>query len=154
MLRRYQRQALRSLRDVQQAGVLRGDGSRFYVSQLYWDFFNHAPDQDGLNYWRSNITQCGFDTSCIGGSDPLPGGKRVDVARAFFTRQILLECIQSLAANEEPTITIGRLFTGATGHFFGGRLTVRRIITGTALTTGWESWIVQIRTQEITNTIK
>jgi len=60
------------------------DGSRFYVTQLYWDFSTHAPDQDGLNFWRSQITQCGFDTSCIGGSDPLPGGKRVDVARAFF----------------------------------------------------------------------
>jgi len=60
------------------------DGSRFYVTQLYWDFFNRAPDQSGLNFWRSNITQCGFDTSCIGGSDPLPGGKRVDLARAFF----------------------------------------------------------------------
>ena len=84
MLRRSQRQTLRSLRDVQWTRVLRGDGSRFYVSQLYWDFFNHTPDQAGLNFWRSNITQCGFDTSCIGGSDPLPGGKRVDVARAFF----------------------------------------------------------------------
>src|SRR5205807_166871 len=60
------------------------DGSRFYVTQQYWDFLGHAPDQDGLNFWRSQITQCGFDTSCIGGSDPLPGGKRVDVARAFF----------------------------------------------------------------------
>jgi hypothetical protein len=60
------------------------DGTRFYVTQLYWDFLRRAPDQDGLNFWRSNITQCGFDTSCIGGSDPLPGGKRVDVARAFF----------------------------------------------------------------------
>jgi len=59
------------------------DGSRFYVGQLYSDFLRHNPDEDGWNFWRSNITQCGFDISCIGGRD-LPGGKRVDVARAFL----------------------------------------------------------------------
>ncbi len=60
------------------------DGSRFYVTQLYWDFLNRNPDQGGLNFWRTQITLCGFDMNCIGGSDPLPAGKRVDVARAFF----------------------------------------------------------------------
>jgi hypothetical protein len=53
------------------------DGSDYFVQKLYWDFLGRLPDQDGVNYWRFNITQCGFDMNCI-------GTKRVDVARAFF----------------------------------------------------------------------
>ena len=53
------------------------DGSRFYTSQLYLDFLSRNADQSGLNFWRSNITECAFDMNCI-------AGKRVDVARAFF----------------------------------------------------------------------
>jgi hypothetical protein len=53
------------------------DGSDYFVQKLYWDFLGRLPDQGGLNYWRFNITQCGFDMNCI-------GTKRVDVARAFF----------------------------------------------------------------------
>jgi Tol biopolymer transport system component len=53
------------------------DGSRFYVTEMYWDFLTRFADSDGLNFWRYNITQCGFDMGCI-------DAKRVDVARAFF----------------------------------------------------------------------
>jgi hypothetical protein len=53
------------------------DASRSYVSQLYWDFLSRGPDQEGWNFWRSNITPCAFGESCI-------ANKRVDVARAFF----------------------------------------------------------------------
>ncbi len=49
------------------------DSSRFFVAQVYRDFFNREGDQDGLNFWRSSITQCGFDTSCIGGYRSLEG---------------------------------------------------------------------------------
>lgn len=53
------------------------DGSRFYTNQLYLDFLNRSADQSGWNFWRSTITQCAFDTTCI-------ANKRVDLARAFF----------------------------------------------------------------------
>ena len=53
------------------------DGSRYFLQKLYWDFLGREFDQDGLNYWRFNITQCAFDMNCV-------GTKRVDVARAFF----------------------------------------------------------------------
>lgn len=53
------------------------DGSQYFVQKLYADFLGRDPDQDGLNYWRYNITQCAFDMNCV-------GLKRVDVARAFF----------------------------------------------------------------------
>jgi hypothetical protein len=53
------------------------DGSDYFVQKLYADFLGRPADQNGLNYWRFNITQCGFDMNCI-------GTKRVDVARAFF----------------------------------------------------------------------
>jgi hypothetical protein len=55
------------------------DWPRYFVRQHYKDFFgaSRVPDQDGLNFWTSNITKCGFDTTCI-------DNKRVDVSRAFF----------------------------------------------------------------------
>lgn len=53
------------------------DGARCYVKQLYWDFLNRAPDQEGWDFWLGQITQCAFDTSCI-------GYRRIQVAKAFF----------------------------------------------------------------------
>lgn len=53
------------------------DGSLFFTQRLYLDFLNRTADESGLNFWRGNITQCGFDLNCV-------GNKRIDVARAFF----------------------------------------------------------------------
>ena len=53
------------------------DNARTFVDAHYWDFFDHAPDQSGLDFWSGQITQCGSDAACI-------DQKRVDVARAFF----------------------------------------------------------------------
>lgn len=54
------------------------DGSERFVDAHYDDFLGVAPpDQPGLDFWRSQITQCGFDLACI-------DAKRVDVSRAFF----------------------------------------------------------------------
>ena len=54
------------------------DGSKFYVDQLYKDFLGRAiPDEPGENFWRTNITDCEFDSECV-------DRKRIDVARAFF----------------------------------------------------------------------
>jgi hypothetical protein len=53
------------------------DGSKFYIAKMYLDFLGRAADQDGWNFWRSNITPCAFDMTCV-------ANKRIDVARAFF----------------------------------------------------------------------
>jgi Domain of unknown function (DUF4214) len=53
------------------------DTSYYFVDQLYTDFLQRDADPDGENFWRSNITQCVFDETCI-------TNKRIDVARAFF----------------------------------------------------------------------
>lgn len=59
------------------------DSSRYFVRQHYLDFLNRDPlnpnslDVEGLEFWRGELTQCGYDVDCI-------NRKRVDVARAFF----------------------------------------------------------------------
>jgi hypothetical protein len=50
------------------------------VGQHYLDFLNRSPDQGGLDYWSSQITQCGNDQACV-------RGKRLDVSNAFFYEQ-------------------------------------------------------------------
>ena len=72
------------------------DGSRFYVNNLYYDFLQRGPDQDGWNFWRSNITPCGFSQSCL--SD-----KRVDVARAFFYSTEFIGDHPQLASDQRGT---------------------------------------------------
>ncbi|HEY6119988.1 MAG TPA: Calx-beta domain-containing protein [Pyrinomonadaceae bacterium] len=49
----------------------------FFVRQHYLDFLSREPDSGGLDYWASQITQCGSDQLCI-------PHKRVDVSNAFF----------------------------------------------------------------------
>jgi Tfp pilus assembly major pilin PilA len=61
----------------QPAGFNPIDDARTFVDAHYWDFFGHAPDQGGLDFWTGEITQCGSDAACV-------DRKRVDVARAFF----------------------------------------------------------------------
>jgi Tol biopolymer transport system component len=53
------------------------DTSYYFVEKLYTDFLQRPAEPDGEDFWRSNITQCVFDETCI-------GNKRIDVARAFF----------------------------------------------------------------------
>jgi hypothetical protein len=68
------------------------DASRDFIAELYSDFLgrNGYADPNGLNFWRSNITNCGFDASCI-------DRKRVDVARAFFYSGEFVDSHPSLA---------------------------------------------------------
>jgi Tol biopolymer transport system component/photosystem II stability/assembly factor-like uncharacterized protein len=56
------------------------DDSKFLVQQSYFDFLGRAPDQSGLDYWQSQITQCGTNQQCI-------SAKRIDVSNAFFYEQ-------------------------------------------------------------------
>lgn len=72
------------------------DGSRFYVNDLYYDFLQRHPDEDGWNFWRSNITACGFSQSCI-------SNKRVDVARAFFYSTEFIGYKPALASDQRGT---------------------------------------------------
>ncbi len=53
------------------------DQARFFVQQHYFDFLSRVPDAGGLDYWTSQITQCGSNAVCI-------HNKRVDVSNAFF----------------------------------------------------------------------
>jgi hypothetical protein len=51
--------------------------SDFFVNQQYVDFLGRFPDQDGLNYWTSKITDCGANASCI-------DFNRTNTSGAFF----------------------------------------------------------------------
>jgi len=54
------------------------DDPRFFVWQHYLDFLNRQPDQDGWDYWISQITQCNpTDQLCI-------HNRRIAVSDAFF----------------------------------------------------------------------
>ncbi|HUS11955.1 MAG TPA: hypothetical protein VMZ30_15930 [Pyrinomonadaceae bacterium] len=39
--------------------------SDFFVNQQYVDFLGRFPDQDGLNFWNSQITSCGTNAGCV-----------------------------------------------------------------------------------------
>jgi Domain of unknown function (DUF4214) len=54
--------------------------AQFFVRQHYLDFLNRNPDTPGLNYWTSQITQCGNDDFCI-------KAQRIGVSAAFFIEQ-------------------------------------------------------------------
>jgi len=75
------------------------DNQRFFVWQHYADFLTAQPepDENGLNYWTSNITGCGVIGGCLQFNPPptgcgtgfnynnsCTGDKRVDVSRAFW----------------------------------------------------------------------
>jgi hypothetical protein len=53
------------------------DNAQNFVHQHYLDFLSREPDQAGLNYWTSQITNCSADLLCV-------RNKRVDVSNAFF----------------------------------------------------------------------
>ncbi|MDQ2856078.1 MAG: hypothetical protein M3R68_07095 [Acidobacteriota bacterium] len=53
------------------------DTAQFFVWQHYRDFLSRDPDQGGLDYWPSQITNCGTDAACI-------HSQRIGVSAAFF----------------------------------------------------------------------
>jgi len=53
------------------------DDARVFARQQYLDFLGREPDQNGWNFWTSQITSCGTDQSCI-------EVKRINVSAAFF----------------------------------------------------------------------
>jgi len=53
------------------------DNASFFVRLHYLDFLNREADTSGLNFWTSQITQCGVDPQCI-------EIKRINVSAAFF----------------------------------------------------------------------
>jgi hypothetical protein len=50
---------------------------RFFVSQHYRDVLGRQPDSHGLEYWASQLEQCGSDLSCI-------RSRRLAISNAFF----------------------------------------------------------------------
>jgi subtilisin family serine protease len=71
----------------------------------YLDFFgcNREPDDAGLEYWRSQITQCGSDTTCV-------ENKRVDVGRAFFYSPEFIQDKPLLAESNRGTLSYNQEF--------------------------------------------
>jgi hypothetical protein len=53
------------------------DDPKFFVRQHYRDFLGREPDLAGLDYWASQIEQCGSDASCI-------RAQRINISAAFF----------------------------------------------------------------------
>ena len=53
------------------------DTSSFFVRQHYADFLGRDPDTSGLNFWTSQIENCGTDTQCR-------ALKRINVSAAFY----------------------------------------------------------------------
>jgi hypothetical protein len=53
------------------------DDSRTFVAQQYMDLLGREPDTGGLDFWTSQITNCGSDSTCV-------QSQRLNVARAFF----------------------------------------------------------------------
>jgi hypothetical protein len=53
------------------------DNAEFFVRAHYSDFLGRSPDDEGLAYWSSQITQCGSDPICT-------HEHRVAVSNAFF----------------------------------------------------------------------
>ena len=56
------------------------DDPAFYVRQHYYDFLGRLPDDGGLAFWTSEISQCGSNQACI-------NERRVAVSNAFFSEQ-------------------------------------------------------------------
>jgi uncharacterized protein DUF4214 len=54
--------------------------SQFFVNQHYLDFLNRTADAGGLDYWTSQIVQCGSNDTCI-------KAQRITVSAAFFIEQ-------------------------------------------------------------------
>jgi uncharacterized protein (TIGR03118 family) len=54
------------------------DGSAFFVRQLYLDFLNREPEPAAFNFFVSQLTACGTDSTCM-------SARRANVATAFFT---------------------------------------------------------------------
>jgi hypothetical protein len=55
------------------------DDARFFVRQHYRDFYGREADTAGLDYWRSQLEQCGDDENCL-------RARRVKVAAAFVSQ--------------------------------------------------------------------
>ncbi len=53
------------------------DTDMYFVRQQYLDFLGREPDEGGLQYWTSRISECGADADCI-------RQRRIDVSAAYF----------------------------------------------------------------------
>jgi YVTN family beta-propeller protein len=74
------------------------DTAQYFVWQHYRDFLSRDPDTGGLDYWTSQITNCGSDPACI-------HSQRIGVSAAFF---IELEF-------QETGYVVYRMYRGAYG---------------------------------------
>jgi hypothetical protein len=53
------------------------NNAQFFVRQSYLDFLNREPDSGGIDYWSSQLIQCGTDQACL-------DSRRINVSAAFF----------------------------------------------------------------------
>jgi hypothetical protein len=75
------------------------DMSEYFVRQQYLDFLGREPDAGGLEYWTSQIAQCGEDVACT-------NARRIGVSAAFFKEK----------EYQETGSYVYRLYKGALGR--------------------------------------
>lgn len=85
------------------------DGSQFFVTKHYEDFFGRQPDASGLQFWVNGIEGCGPFATCR-------QVKRVDTSAAFF---LSIEF-------QETGYLVYRIYKAAYGDLAGAPFPVRR----------------------------
>ncbi|CAN5881371.1 hypothetical protein BH18ACI4_BH18ACI4_07970 [soil metagenome] len=85
------------------------DGSQFFVTKHYEDFFGRQPDAPGLQFWTNGIDGCEPFASCR-------ESKRIDTSAAFF---LSIEF-------QETGYLVYRLYKAAYGDLPGAPFPVRR----------------------------
>jgi hypothetical protein len=63
--------------DIPESATNPIDDPQSYVYTHYHDFLNREPDADGLQFWTSQIMNCGSDATCV-------ADKRTNVSAAYF----------------------------------------------------------------------
>lgn len=118
------------------------DTSRYFVWRLYKDFLNRdpfnpeRPDTSGLDHWRGEIAQCGFDPVCI-------QRKRVDVTRAFFYSQEFIGRFPILVESNRCTLPYNKEFVRQCYYNFLKRTTDPEIDDAG----GFNYWVSKLNNQ-------
>ena len=75
------------------------ENPEFFVRQQYLDFLGREPEQSGLDFWSSQLRNCGEDVQCV-------RARRTDIAGEFYIAQEF----------QESGLFIHDLYQGALGR--------------------------------------